>query len=117
MLTHGLKVIFCSLKSLSDFAVSPRVVVAVDNDSVDNDAVVEGNVVVVVVVAVVVVLDFSMSRSWVFDEELLKREDKFVLKTFKKQNLSKNSRLIRTSQYFMTKDVPPDSLSDLQCVF
>jgi hypothetical protein len=65
----------------------------------------------------VVVLDFSMSRSWVFDEELLKREDKFVLKTFKKQNLSKNSRLIRTSQYFMTKDVPPDSLSDLQCVF
>jgi hypothetical protein len=56
MLTHGLKVIFCSLKSLSDFAVSPRVVVAVDND-----AVVEGNV--VVVVAVVVVLDFSMSRS------------------------------------------------------
>jgi hypothetical protein len=58
MLTHGLKVIFCSLKSLSDFAVSPRVVVAVDND-----AVVEGNVVVVVVVAVVVVLDFSMSRS------------------------------------------------------
>ena len=65
MLTHGLKVIFCSLKSLSDFAVSPRVVVAVDND-----AVVEGNV---VVVAVVIVLDFSMSRSWVFDEELLKR--------------------------------------------
>ena len=113
MLTHGLKVIFCSLKSLSDFAVSPRVVVAVDND-----AVVEGNVVVVVVVvAVVVVLDFSMSRSWVFDEELLKREDKFVLKTFKKQNLSKNSRLIRTSQYFMTKDVPPDSISDLKCVF
>lgn len=111
MLTHGLKVIFCSLKSLSDFAVSPRVVVAVDND-----AVVEGNV--VVVVAVVVVLDFSMSRSWVFDEELLKRKDKFVnLKTFKKQNLSKNSRLIRTSQYFMTKDVPPDSISDLKCVF